>query len=153
MSSPPETDREYAYFRAIGVGDVKQIDQAMNLSGSEFWNVGDTFQPRDIVFTRKSSCWQLDSGHDDKEDLEKHVEALLSKLSSKVEVLRSISSEFQLQIVCVSFTYQSFSFELPFELQRRATNLGISFWFNFYPFGDIHEEIVALREELARSST
>lgn len=148
MSSPPETDREYAYFRAVGVGDANLIESLMGLSGTEHYNVGDEFQPKDRVYIRKYSSWRLDSGYDDKARLEEHIEALLNMLTPKIEILRQIASEYKLQIVCVSFVYQSFSFELPFEMQKRATNLGISFWFDSYNMGDVHEEVTELRDQL-----
>lgn len=120
----------------------------MNLSSSEHWNVGDEYERRDKTFKRRSSCWRLDSGYQDTEILEKHIEALLHKLTPKIEILRQLQCEYRLQIACVSFVYQSFSFELPFELQKMATNLGISFWFDSYSFGDTHEEMLELREQL-----
>ena len=45
---------------------------------------------------------------------------------------------------CVSFAYQSFSWELDFEAQTKATELGIGFWFDAYSFGDHHDEMVEL---------
>ena len=145
MSSPPETDREYAYFRVTGMGDAGAIDKAMNLSGAEYWNVGDEYERRSRVFKRKSSAWHLDSGFQDTDDLDKHIEALLELLKTKADILNTIKAEYRLQIVCVSFVYQSFSYELPFNLQKIATDLGISFWFDSYSFGDLHEEIMELR--------
>lgn len=153
MSSPPETDREYAYFRATGLGDTSKIEALMNLSSSEHWNVGDEYERRDRTFKRMSSCWQLDSGYKDTEVLEKHIEALLGILTPKIGILQQLKAEYRLQIVCVSFVYQSFSFELPFELQKIATNLGIGFWFDSYSFGDTHEEMLELREQLPVTTT
>ncbi len=99
MTSPPKTDREYAYFQAVGVDDPKEISSALQLEPK-----------RDGLFR--------------------------------------IREKFKTQFVCVGFYYQSFSWELDFELQRRATALGIGFWFDTYSYGDYHEEIVELREQL-----
>jgi len=148
MTSPPETDREYAYFSATGVGDAKIVDDLMNMNNSEYWNIGDQFELMERKFSRKYSCWRLDSGYDDTHEVEKHIEALLLKLGPKLETLNKIRPEFELKITCVGYTYQSFGFELPFELQRQATSLGIGFSFDFYPFGDIHEDIVEMRAQL-----
>lgn len=148
MPSPPETDRQYAYFRAVGVGDAKNIDDLMKLDGGESWNVGDDFERLNRTYKRKYSCWQLNSGYDDTHRLEVHIEALLTNLDPKLDILNTIRAEYQLQIVCVSHAYQSFSFELPFEQQKWATNLGISFWFDSYNYGDLHEEISELRAQL-----
>ena len=148
MSSPPESDREYAYFRAIGTGNTRAVEISMDLKRTEHWNVGDEFERKNKIFKRRSSCWKLESGYDDTNRLELHIEALLNKLTPKSNILNKIQSEYKLQIVCVSFAYQSFSFELPFEMQKTATNLGIGFWFDSYSFGDHHDEIVELREQL-----
>ena len=64
------------------------------------------------------------------------------------DALRNIRTRFQTQIVCVSYVYQSFSWELDFDAQRQATELGIGFWFASYSFDDPHEEMVELREQL-----
>lgn len=148
MASPPETDRQYAYFRATGLGNTEFIDDLMKLDSSEYWNVGDQTDRLVRNFKRKYSCWKLDSGLDDTHELEKHIESLLLKLWPKLEILNQIRPEYHLQIVCVSHVYQSFSFELPFEQQKQATNLGISFWFDSYSFGDLHEEVTELRVQL-----
>lgn len=34
------------------------------------------------------------------------------------------------------------------DIRRRTTSLGIGFWFDTYSYGDHHEEIVELREQL-----
>ena len=148
MSSPPETDREYAYFQATGVDDPNQISEALKLEPNELWKVGEAFERRGHTFHRRSSCWKLESGLTDQDALSEHVEALLHVLEPNRDGLLRIRNKFLTQFKCVGFYYQSFSWELDFDLQRRATALGISFWFDTYSFGDHHEEMVELREQL-----
>lgn len=148
MTSPPEIDRHYAYFRASGSADVSNLDEILKLSADEQWNVGDSFERRGRSHTRKNSCWRLDSGLGDDKPLSDHLERLLYVLQSKRVALLEMGTEFSLEFVCVSFVYQSFGFELDFQIQRAATNLGVSFSFDSYSFGDLHEEIVELREKL-----
>lgn len=148
MTSPPETDREYAYFSAIGSGDTSGISELLDLSPWEQWNVGDEYERREKLFIRRSSAWQLNSGLDDTRPIEEHLHSLLGRLQPRKLQLLQLATQFKLQFVCVSYAYQSCSFEIPMEVQRSATELGINFWFDGYCFGDIHEEITELRSEL-----
>ena len=148
MTSPPESDSHYAYFRAVGASDPSEITQLLGIEPTESWNVGDAFERRGHTFKRRSSMWQLESGCDDKRLLEDHIEALLQRLERYRNELLDICTRYRTQIVCVSYVHQSFSFELDFDSQRRATELGVGFWFDAYSFGDYHEEIVELREQL-----
>lgn len=150
MVAPPETDREYAYFHAHGSEDARAISGILGLEPDKVWNVGDTFEVQGRKHFRRSSKWRLDSGLTDQDPLTDHVEALLDKLERKRAALQSLQSAFLTEIVCVAFVYSSFAWQLRFDLQRRATSLGISFNFDFYPFGDLHEEMVALREQVTR---
>ncbi|MFK0689036.1 DUF4279 domain-containing protein [Mesorhizobium sp. IMUNJ 23033] len=148
MSSPPETDRQYAYFRAIGEDNPAEVTSLLGVEPNECWRTGDVFERRGHTFRRKSSSWRLDSGLEDTEALDRHVEALLTKLTPRKDELLRVRVKFKTQIVCVSYSYQSFSWELDFDVQRSATALGIGFWIDAYSFGDHHEEMVALREQL-----
>ncbi|NIA68923.1 DUF4279 domain-containing protein [Pelagibius litoralis] len=148
MPSPPETDREYAYFHAVGRDDPSEITEALGLQPDECWRVGDAFERRGHTLKRKSSCWRLKSGLEDTQSLDRHVDALLYRLRPHRDALLDIGTRFRTQIVCVSFAYQSFSWALDFEAQKEATSLCIGFWFDTYSFGDFHEEMVELREQL-----
>ena len=148
MPSPPETDREYAYFHALGSDDPTAITKALSMEADESWRVGDAFDRRGHRLRRKSSCWRLKSGLEDTQRLDDHVDALLHRLRPHRDALLQVGTRFRLQIVCVSFAYQSFSWALDFEAQKEATALGIGFWFDTYSFGDYHEEMVELREQL-----
>lgn len=148
MSSPPETDREYAYFRAVGAEDPGFVSDLIQLEPDEIWKLGEPFERRGHTFFRRSSQWKIDSGLTDQEPLSDHLSALLRLLEPKRDGLLRVKEKFKTQFVCVGYYYQSFSWELDFDLQRRATALGIEFWFDTYSFGDHHEEMVELREQL-----
>jgi hypothetical protein len=153
LSSPPVTDREYAYFHAIGNDDPEQISALLELVPAKIWSLGETFARGGREFRRRSSKWQLDSGLTDGDPLNAHIEALLICLEPRKTELSRIRKSFRTQFVCVGYYFQSFSWELDFELQKRATDLGVSFWFDIYSHGDPHEEIVDLREQMgARTS-
>lgn len=148
MASPPETDRQYAYFRAVGEDDPAEIISLLGFEPSECWRLGDVFERRGHSFRRRSSSWKLNSGLEDTEALDLHIDTLLRRLSPRRDELLKVRVKFKTQIVCVSHVYQSFSWELDFDAQRIATALGIGFWIDAYSFGDHHEEMVELREQL-----
>ena len=148
MNSPPASDREYAYFSAIGVDDVAEITRILTVEPCQSWNVGEPFEINGHPMTRRSSNWQLSSGMADTDHLSSHLEALLFRLERHRNALLEVQKKFQTRFVCVGYYYQSFSWEMSFEIQRRATALGIGFWFDTYSLGDHHEQMVSLREEL-----
>ncbi|MEP1518741.1 MULTISPECIES: DUF4279 domain-containing protein [Rhodobacterales] len=148
MSNSADTDREYAYFRATGSFDPIQLTNELGLEPSECWETGEEFEVRGNKHNRKSSCWKMDSGLLDTENLDSHINELLRKLRPKRDSILRASTLAKLQIVCVGFYYQSFSWEPNFEHQKEITTLGIGFWFDTYSFGDYHEEMVDLREQL-----
>jgi hypothetical protein len=148
MPSPPDTNREYAYFRAVGIFDPADITKAIGLEPTECWSLGDEFVRRGHTLTRRGSCWKLDSGLDDTNPLGQHVDALLRKLTPRRAGVLEAAPMAKLQIVCVGYYYQSFSWELDFHHQQLATALNIGFWFDTYSFGDYHEEMVELREQV-----
>lgn len=148
MSSPPVSDREYAYFHAIGIFDPADITRAVGIEPDECWSVGDEFVQRDRTFKRRNSKWTLRSGLDDTEPLDRHISALLSRLTPcRVGILNAAAIA-KLQIVCVGYYFQSFSWELDFHHQQLATALNIGFSFDTYSLGDLHEEMVKMREQL-----
>lgn len=148
MTSPPETDREYAYFQAVGDDNPDIITKKLGIEPSESWKLGETSERRGQIITRRSSRWKLDSGLNDQSLLNDHLSALLEQLQPKSQELRNIREKFKTQLVCVGYYYQSFTFELDFETQHKATELGLSFHFDTYSFGDYHEEIMELREQI-----
>lgn len=148
MSHPPATNREYAYFCASGLFDPEEITELIGLEPTEFWSAGDQFVRRGHHRTRRGSHWKLDSKLPDTEPLSDHIEAILNRVSPHRIGLLKASTKAKLQIVCVGYYYQSFSWELKLDSQRLATDLNITFCFDIYNFEDPHEEMVEMREQL-----
>lgn len=148
MSHPPATDREYAYFRASGLFDPEQITKLIGLEPTECWSVGDEFVRRGHTRIRRGSHWRLDSKLPDTEPLSDHIEAILNRIAPHRAGLLKASTKVKLQIMCVGYYYQSFSWELNIDHQQLATNLNITFCFDIYNFEDPHEEMVEMREQL-----
>lgn len=147
------TNRDYAYFHAIGSEDANGVTSLLKLQPDTVWNVGDPFEVKGRRHFRRGSNWRLESGLSDERELSEHVRALLQKLERKKHELNRVQESFLTEIVCVSYSYQSFGWQLDIQTQRRATSLGISFSFDFYPMVDVHDEIVSLREQLRAVAT
>lgn len=147
MNSSPVSDREYAYFRAVGIFNPVDASRFIGLAPSESWAAEDEFTLRGHTRKRQNSCWIWNSGLNDSEPLSRHVDVLLQELSPRRSGLLETSSIAKLQIVCVGFYAQSFSWELDTQQMRIASALNIGFWFDTYSLNDPHEEIVSLREQ------
>ncbi len=152
MASPTQTDRQYAYFRAEGTDEPSWVSSRLDLTPDRCWCLGEPYERNGKVFTRRSSVWALDSGLDDTQPLNDHIETLLKRLEPHRNAVLGTGTRFRTQIVCVAYCFESFNWELSFHAQRLATALGISFVIDSYSLGDYHEEIVALREELGLRS-
>ena len=97
----PLTNREYAYLFVSGGKNHESVSSALALAPSEAWNVGDTDPRRGRA--RKNVGWRLDSGLDDKQPLEQHIQSLLTVLSTRREALRELWEEWDLIIQCVGY--------------------------------------------------
>ena len=148
MTSPPVTNREYAYFEARGAEDPARVTALLGMEPDSGWHLGDPFEVGCRTLRRRGSRWRLDSGLDDTQALDGHIAALLARLEPLGEALAEVRGAFTTRIVCVAYSYQSFGWVLDVETQRRAVALGLGFEFDLYAFGDHHEEIVALREQV-----
>ncbi|MDR1277106.1 MAG: DUF4279 domain-containing protein [Candidatus Accumulibacter sp.] len=140
MTSPPLTDREYAYLSISGPGTHEQITQILGLSPSEAWNVGD-INPRNGK-PRKSMLWCLSSGLDDKQPLEMHVQHLFLALFTKAEALRKLWVEYDLVLQCVGY-FPSGDHGMHFDREqiRSAAQLGLAFDLDFYYIDDYEHDI------------
>ena len=148
MSNSANTDREYAYFRATGSFDPVQVTNELGLKPGECWKTGNEYVVRGKKLHRRSSCWRMESGLPDTESLDNHIKVLLRQLRPKRDGILRTSTFAKLQIVCVGLYYQSFSWEPNFEHQKEITALGIGFWFDTYSYGDYHQEMGDMREQL-----
>lgn len=130
MSSPPLTNREYAYFSVSGPGKHEFVTEQLGLQPSQCWAVGD---PRPRVGVYQTMGWRLDSGHDDTVPLEHHIESLLLTLETRTETIRQLSVDYDLTIQCVGYYPASgHGAHLNRDIVRRAAKLGIAFDLDFY---------------------
>ena len=135
MSSPPLTNREYAYFSVVGPGSHDSVTDKIGFSPSEAWSAGD-INPRNGK-PRQSMFWQLKSGLDDTAALEQHIESLLLTLGTKAQALRDLWVDYDLTIQCVGYYPGSgHGSHLNREVVRRAAQLGIAFDLDFYYVAD-----------------
>ncbi|MDR2688255.1 MAG: DUF4279 domain-containing protein [Azoarcus sp.] len=140
MTSPPLTDRQYAYFRISGPGTHEEITALLGLRPSEAWNVGD-MNPR-TGKPRKFMSWRLGSGLDDMHPLDEHIKYLLLWLKNKAENLRQLWVEYDLTLQCVGyFAPSGHGVHFSRETIRQAAQLGLAFDLDFYYMDDHGHEI------------
>ena len=134
MSSPPLTNREYAYFKVVGLGKHEVVTEKLGWEPTKAWSVGDK-KPRGGV--QQWMLWELESGHDDTQPLDRHVESLLLTLEMKAETIRQLSMDYELTIQCVGYYPASgHGINLSREVIRRASQLSLAFDFDFYYVSD-----------------
>ena len=96
--------------------------------------------------------WQRNSGVTESEELNTHVDAILQSLHSHQLKLQSLTGEYDVCVVFVSYSLQCFSFELDFEHQRSLTQLGIRTWFDSYIYEDVHKLMFDVRTRFGREA-
>ncbi|MBO9468445.1 DUF4279 domain-containing protein [Tropicibacter sp. R15_0] len=140
MPLEPQTDRQYAYLSIIGTGPSSRITEILGLQPDDEWSEGDVEVRQGREKIRHFTNWKRSSGLRDTEDLNAHIRALLHQVDfNRRPKLMSLLGDYDVKVVCVSYTWQCFSFELDFRLQRELTQLGIRTWFDAYIDGDVHE--------------
>lgn len=148
LSNSALTGREYAYFAATGFEDPAFVTQALKLDPTKCLRFGEEWTTSTgQILKRRLSVWNYPSGLPDTEDVGRHIDVILNRLSSRQGALKEVQAHFKTQIVCVS-TSGNFSFETTLQQQRLASELGLTFWFDIYPNFDPHEEIQELRSLL-----
>ena len=140
MTSPPLTNREYAYFKVSGPGTHEQITEILGLKPSEAWNVGDTNPQSGKPFNFMR--WCLSSGFDDTQPLDSHIGSLLAVLHVKSEALRSLWLDYDLTLQCVGY-FPSHSHGMHFNREqiRQAAQLGLAFDLDFYYVDDYEHPV------------
>lgn len=130
MASPPLTNREYAYFRVSGSGSHEIISKQLGWKPSEAWSEGDIGRNGKIY---QGMCWRLDSGLDDKQTLQQHLESLFLTLRLKESIVRELSLDYDVSIQCVGYSAVSgHGVFLSRDLIRQAATLGCSIDFAYY---------------------
>jgi len=137
MTSPPLTDREYAYFSVSGPGTHESVTDIIGLQPSQAWNAGDRSEQTGRV--QKAMHWRLNSGFDDTVPLERHIDSLLLFLLPREEQLRKLWLDYDLVIQCVGHYLPSgHGVHLNREVVRQAARLGLAFDLDFY-YQDDHD--------------
>jgi hypothetical protein len=140
MTSPPLTDRQYAYFRVTGPGTHEEVTANLGLEPSEAWNAGD-INPRNGK-PRKSMYWEKRSGLDDKQPIDEQLKTLFLYLGSRSEALRSLWVEYDLTLQCVGhFPPSGHGLHFTREQVRQAAQLGLAIDLDFYFLDDYGHEI------------
>ncbi|MDJ0612814.1 MAG: DUF4279 domain-containing protein [Rhizobiaceae bacterium] len=150
MSLEPQTYRQYAYLGIQGKGPSTLITEALGIEPDEEWSEGDIWQAKGPHKKRWFTNWKLNSGVLETEDLNVHVEAILQRLHTRQLKLQSLTGNYDVRVVLVSYNLQNFSFELDFQHQRRLTQLGIRTWFDAYIDEDVHKLMFDLRARYGR---
>lgn len=140
MTSPPLTNREYAYLNITGSGSHEQVTEIIGLRPSEAWNVGD-INPRNGK-PRNFMSWRLSSGLEDTQTLDAHIETLLLQLQNKANAIRSLWVEYNLTLQCVGyFPPSGHGMHFNREQIRQAAQLGLSFDLDFYYVDDYEHDV------------
>lgn len=140
MTSPPLTIRQYAYIAISGPGKHEQVTQTLGLRPSEAWNSGD-INPRNGK-PRKFMSWHLNSGLDDKEPLELHIQSLFLYFDVKIEELRKLWVDYDITLVCVGyFPPSGHGVHFNREQLRQAAQLGLAIDLDFYYVDDYGHEV------------
>lgn len=135
MTSPPLTNREYAYFRVTGKGNHEPFSKTIGIEATNQWSEGDinprTNQPR------KFMNWNLESGLDDTHKIEEHIPALFSILEPLKDKLAKLGDEYDFCIQCVGyFPSSAHGLHLDEATIRKAADLGLCVDYDFYYVDD-----------------
>lgn len=152
MPMEPQTYRQYAYLRIQGKGPSNQITNILGIEPDEEWSEGDDWQTKGPHKKRWFTNWKLYSGVFETEDLNTHVDAILRRLRIRELAVQSLTGDYDVCVVMVSYNLQCFSFELDFQHQRRLTQLGIRTWFDAYIDEDVHKLMFDVRTQYGRDA-
>ena len=140
MTSPPLTNREYAYFHVSGPGTHEQVTEILGIKPSEAWNVGDK-NPQSGKTCKFMSC-RLSSGLDDTQQLDLHIQNLLLHLHLKADALRLLWLDYDLTLQCVGyFPPSGHGMHFNREQIRQAAQLGLAFDLDFYYVDDYEHHV------------
>ena len=140
MTSPPLTNREYAYFHITGPGSHEDVTALLGVRPSEAWNVGDV-NPRNGK-PRTFMSWRMSSGLDDTRLLAEHISNILLWLHPRAEALRQLWVDYDLTLQCVGyFPPSGHGLHFDREQVRQAAQLGLAFDLDFYYLDDYAHEI------------
>lgn len=132
MSSPPLTTREFAYLYITGNGSHQEITEILGIEPSMAWNVGDTNERNGK--TQRSLHWKKNTGLDDKESLESHLDAIFFLLSKKHNEIQELFFKgYDPHIQCVGYYPDSgHGVHLNRDIIRKAGQLNLAIDLDFY---------------------
>jgi len=135
MTSPPLTDREYAYFKIVGKGQSSVVSEKLALEPTNEVNEGD-INPR-TKKPNKYMVWRYESGLDDRSPLNEHIQKLLSELEPHKENLVELSENYDLYLQCVGYFHPfGHGIHLDSKIIEKASTLKLSVDMDFYYIGD-----------------
>ena len=152
MPRDPETDRQYAYFRVTGSGPSSRITKILGMDPDQEWSEGDEWSGKGPHRKRHFTSWVRNSGQPDTAELNTHVRAIINQFRLNGDAVRRLHSDYEVKVVMVSHSQQSFSFELDFDCQRDLTQLGVATWIDAYPSEDVHKLTYDLLSRLGRDA-
>lgn len=86
--------------------------------------------------------WHLNSGLDDKEPLELHIQSLFLYFDVKIEELRKLWVDYDITLVCVGyFPPSGHGVHFNREQLRQAAQLGLAIDLDFYYVDDYGHEV------------
>ena len=132
MSSPPLTTREYAYLSIMGNGTHQEITEILGIEPSLAWNAGEKSEHNGR--TQKLMHWKKNSGLDDKESLENHIEAIFFLLSRKHKEIQELFFKgYDPYIQCAGYYPESgHGTHLSREIIRTAGQYNLAIDLDFY---------------------
>jgi hypothetical protein len=123
------------YHREQSAGHVTA---ALNIEPCETQKIGDTYEARSVIRTKKLNGWFLCTKKSVASfDAEKHLSYLLDRLENKANELRSLIEQgWRADIACMwDSEYGHGGPALSPELMTRLARLGIELWFDIYFYG------------------
>lgn len=145
MKLPTPTIQEFAHLYIHGPGKHEQITEILKIKPSQAWNVGDINPLSDksplVGRTYKFMGWQLDSGLDSSQPLEKHIESLFALLFPVEDGLRQLWAEYDLILMCAAH-FPSYWHDIKFNREqiRQAAQLGLTIDIVFHFISDGYDK-------------
>lgn len=123
-------NRNYAYIKFTGTGNVSLITQLLNLEPSLAWNLGDRRSDGSIY---NFSNWSYENNDFEKEQLDEAITEILIFVESNIGRFKQIPNCFALTIQCVGYHKSTFSgFYLSKQLIERLSTIGAAVDFDLY---------------------
>lgn len=129
--------KTYVYFAVFDFGDDPQVVSAiMGMEPTGAWIKGERYDSASPNARRTHSRWFLESGLDQAEALELHLDALLAKLELRHAQVGLIHARFRAHIAIAQYFHErNPGFVLTPETLARVAKLGLAVDFDQYCLG------------------